>query len=162
MPRRTIWVDKLLNVTNISGGGGENEDLLSNIPQADRDGMTLLRTIVRLQFTPAVVSAVSGLQTCDYGIGLAREEAFSAGALPDIETQEDHPTRGWLVRSRTLVQDETTISVRDFGENKHDIRAMRKIEADTTLFLQFNNNNVEGTAFTTRMTGLIRLLLAHP
>ena len=161
MARRTFWVDRLYNDTAINDAA-ENLDLLTNVPQHGRDGMTLLRTITQLEWTPATPHAVSGLVRVDYGIGLCQEEAFSAGALPDVDAQEDHPPAGWVIRGSTMVMDETTLAVRNYRGAHHDIRAMRKLDADTTLYLQYHNGLIEGTAFTIRLNGLVRLLLALP
>ena len=102
MPRRTLWIDTLVNspLTVVSILLLSLNTNLS-VTDARLAGMTLLRTIIVLNLAYAVHDSGEGSQGIDLGIGIAQQDAFSAGAaaMPNPGTLGDQPTRGWVYRT---------------------------------------------------------------
>jgi len=159
MARQPAWEDTLINEAATSGFGDE-VDLVGDLSQQDRRGITVVRLVIDLSILPTITSGVIGSQIFDLGIGVASEDAFVAGALPDVNVATDRPPRGWLWKTRVVVTDDTTTTmnpVRVMG----DIRAKRRVDAGI-LFLRTLNTNLSGTAFAVNMAGLIRTVYLLP
>ena len=160
--RKTVWIDEAFN-WDIADGSQANQQL-GPVGTIEGPGWTLVRTIMDLQLAPSSPMQVTGQQVAAYGIGLASQEAFTAGVLPDPNTESDFPVRGWVFRSRRLVRDVAagTGVIQMLQEPIHiDIRSARKID-DSVLFAVFENNPVSATAFNVRFIGLMRTLFMLP
>ena len=156
--RATVWQDTLVGV-DMATGTQALISLAGDLLPTDTAGMTLVRTIMCYTMIASAPHAVSGWQSIDLGIGAASQEAFAAGIVPDPNTRDDQPQRGWVYRCRHEVLDElsgSALSIAPVIVNK-DIRSMRKIE-NGELYLVINNSPVEGTTFNVRTRGIIRCL----
>ena len=158
MARRTYWLDTLVSAT---AGNGSNQalTLLGPFTAQETQGWTLTRVVLELALS-AQGAGPDGLQIFDVGVGLAEQDAFAAGALPDPNVATDEPARGWVWRTRCLVpRDADTIRqpIRCMG----DFRAQRKVDG-AEVFVIFTNILVEGTAFTVRLVGIVRCLYLLP
>ena len=158
MARRTAWRDTLMETT-IPTGTAINQTLLGDWTTTDTRGLTVARVIVDLYLTPQLGPIATGGQVLDLGLGLASQDSFAAGDLPDPSAEADEPIRGWLWRTRCLVVDSsvTLLVARCTG----DFRGMRKID-NGELYLKFDSTPAFGTAFTVEIAGIIRCLFMLP
>ena len=159
--RGTAWEDHFVTI-EIANGGSINEDLLTNTTDSERRGYTLVRQILRLDLVADVPGGVSGKQQVSLGIGLASDDAFAAGALPEPEAGVDFPVTGWLWRSQYIVIDELLINglVAPIRIDE-DLHAARKLDR-STLYIRAHSTVEQGTAFQVALTGLIRSLYKLP
>ena len=96
------------------------------------------------------------------GIGMSSDDAFTANALADVNTDSDFPMGGWLWRDMVMVMDETLGSgVTPYIEVRVDLRAQRKLDR-ASVFLARSNTAQEGTNFSVEMTAFIRMLYKLP
>ena len=155
MPRRTAWVDTIVD-ENAATAGQATKSLLGILGQVDTRGTTLIRTIVSLGLWSNTTAGAWGVQRCDIGIGITSQEAFSAGAFPDPKAATDEPPRGWVYRTSKLVT-QNGVGTQIVFEVMADIRGARKIE-NGELFLIMDNTAESGTTFTVNLQGLVRIL----
>ena len=159
MPRRTKWEDTRVDMLP-ANGGQTHISLMGTVTPNESEGETLVRTIGELGLFSTTVAGAYGVQRVDIGIGLASQEAFAAGVLPDPNTADEEPRGGWLYRYQCLVAQNGT------GTNiiyhcRFDIGAMRKIDGDE-LYIIVNNGNLLAATFTVQVTGLVRCLIKLP
>ncbi len=159
MARTPYWADTLMSFS-VASGATNNQDLLSNLSPDERRGITLVRTIMTMAYTPSPTSGVVGTQIIDLGIGIASVDAFAAGALPDVQVESDRPPRGWIMRDRTAVLDDAT-DVANITFVRGDFRTKRRID-DGDLFLQHFSTARTGTPFTVAISGIVRVLYLLP
>jgi len=157
MARATDWIDTILNLAPAAGGGAASLSLDGVLTAADLRGATVIRTIVRLNVSSTSVAGAWGVQRVDMAIGIASREAFTATVFPDPGTGTERPPRGWIWR------DDITVGQNGIGTPivtrvVADLRASRKIE-NGRIFIIADNNDMDGTAFAVRLTGLVRLLI---
>ena len=155
MPRPTDWIDTRVNLTIASPSQGR-QSLMTGVAPVNMRGMTLIRTIISLGMYSASIAGAWGVQNCDIGIGVASQEAFAAGVVPDPSADADKPPRGWVYRTSKVV-----------GQNgagapivtvlEADIRGARKIE-NGELYIVVDNALLLGTSFSVSIDGLIRTL----
>ena len=125
------------------------------------EGFTLVRTIFDVYLAGEGIVGAVGRQVVSYGIGLVSEEAFTAGVVPDPNTNTERPTGDWVVKGRCMV------TIGPAGDQQapmhcmYDLRSSRKL-AGGRLTLVMNNDTVNGTAFTIRVVGQVRSLLLRP
>ena len=159
--RQTAWNDELFNVT-LGAGLGDEFLIFQDSADSEKRGCTMGRTIIGFDILPADPGVGSGSQRVSLGIALASDDAFAAGALADPETQSDYPVGGWLWRWSGVVRDETLgVGPMVYPRLDLDLRAMRKLDR-TSVYMALKNDNLEGTAFTIRLAGLIRILYKLP
>ncbi len=155
-PRPTRWVDTIVGLV-LSDAGGTLVSLLPGVGPVDTRGVTLIRTIIRLDLLSTTVAGAWGAQSATLAIGIAGQEAFAANVVPDPSVASEEPARGWIWRENILVT-QNGISTGVSKRLTADIRGARKIQ-DGEVYLTFNNNNHSGTVFAVAVVGLIRLLL---
>ena len=158
MPRATTWMDTVMDRDVLNGGTGF-ESLLNTGFDLTR-GVTAIRTLVTLGLSSETVAGAWGRQRVYIGIGIASQEAFGAGVLPDPASESDQPARGWIMRTSVVVAQNGVGSVVVFPINM-DIRGARKIE-NGELFITIDNLFVGGTSFSVNVSGLVRVLLKLP
>ena len=161
MARMTDWQDTIVSELVPSNSTAFNS-LLGTLTPADTRGVTLIRTLVRLDFASNTVAGAWGHNQLDFGIGITSQEAFGVGvtALPDPNISNDKPARGWVHRSTQGVAQNGVGSPVVFSLTA-DIRGARKIE-NGELFLIMANIAIQGTAFGINVRGLIRCLMKMP
>ena len=161
MARRTTWVDTLLDV-DISGGAASLSTLLGGLTQIQTRGMTIVRTLVHIEFRKTAGTGVAGVMAVDVGIGVASADAFAAGvaSVPDVTDPAAEPPRGWIYRSRVSMVDDSTQYPADRVMDA-DIRGKRRLDAGT-LYLVVEGNTVFGSGFVINVGGIIRTLLLLP
>ncbi len=100
--RRSMWIDELItdeiplsSQSILTLWGGKIQDTVRQ--------STVTRVIGRLGFYSGTVQGAYGVDLIDFGIGIVGQEAFTAGAVPDPDTDADRPSRGWIYRDRVLV-----------------------------------------------------------
>ena len=155
--RATRWVDTLLNLS-VGNGVQFNVSLTPDLSPGEMSGITLTRTILCYTIAPSTPTSASGQQVVDIGLGMAQDEALAAGVLPDIQSNIDHPMRGWWYRCRHLISDETTVGPIQYRETYHDLKAMRKFGQGEDAFLQVFSTSRQGTAYNVAVVGIIRSL----
>ena len=159
--RSTTWFDTRFNFDVATG----SQATLRITPTGDDlEGFTIARIRATMIWYPSTPLAVSGVQEVSFGIGMASEEAFTAGSLPDPVTDIDYPERGWIVKDTALVVDEllsTGAGIPPPLRLVYDLRAQRKIDKGMAYWIA-NNAAIQGSTFNVRMFGLIRLLCLRP
>ncbi len=157
MARTPFWEDTAISV-NVVDNGDTVLSLVGGLSEDERRGMTIVRTIVDLQLSPDPTSGVTGSMFVDLAIGMANQQAFTAGSgsLPDPAINSERPPRGWIWKTRTAVIDDATqLGALTFVSG--DFRSKRKVDAGIP-YLHIAPDARTGTAFTVNVTGLIRLL----
>ncbi len=155
MPRPMRWIDTIIGV-NTPDGAADTESLMTSIGPVDTRGVTVIRTIVRLDLMSSTVAGAWGSQSVNLAIGIAGQEAFAAGIFPDPNANEE-PARGWMWRDQIMVT-QNGISTEITKRLTSDLRGSRKIQ-DGEVYLTLHNNNNLGTAFPVQTNGLVRLLV---
>jgi len=156
MPRPTDWIDTLVVLSAAAMGGQANQSLMTGVAPVNMRGMTLIRTIISLGMVSTTTAGAWAAQSINMGIGVASQEAFAAGVLPDPDSATDKPPRGWVWRAHKVVT-QNGVGSQVAWEVTADVRGARKIE-NGELYLIITNTNQEGTSFNVNMTGLIRTL----
>ena len=100
-----------------------------------------------------------GVQQLSLGFGVASQDAFLAGALPDPSVEGDEPARGWLYRNQCVAV--SALSGIYVQKCMGDFRGMRKVD-NGELYLKIDSTALLGTAFTTRIDGIVRCLFLLP
>ncbi len=158
--RRRTWADRVVDLQITSGGQTIPFDLLADLPEND------VKTVTRLIGRITVAhndpdAAVTSAQRVDMAIGVAAQEAFTAGVVPDPVAPAEYPTSGWL-----WIDSPVTIKVNASGTTEafyypvvqFDIGAQRKVDKGVLYFVA-DNTLVIGTAGTVRIMGRIRSLV---
>ena len=161
MPRQTEWKDNMISQV-VAAGATALESLVANFTDPDKRGMTLVRTLIRLEAMSTTVAGAWGVQIASMGIGVASQEAFNLGvtAVSDPQTEANKPTRGWVWRTQMLVS-QNGVSTPITSLYTADIRAARKLE-NGELFLIINNSDAVGTSASIQVLGVIRTLFKLP
>ena len=156
---KTFWSDTLVS-QDIAVSSQQH---LSLIDQFSKDQLrmgqvTLLRTIIGIDCAAVVHDSGEGSSTLSIGIGVASQEAFLAGTLPDPNAATDFPTKGWIFRARGRVFGFPTGApqVQSWRIDR-DIRARRILDNGEPYIILTNDVN-EGSTVVLRVTGLIRCL----
>jgi len=159
--RKTQWVDTLLDFT-IANAGQDIRSLLSTLIGNDTQGMTLVRTIMELNLGPINWTGAFGTQALDVAIGMADQESFLAGTLPDPSVASESPVLGWVFRTRMGLLNPGSVSA-GFERRwiQMDLRAQRRID-DGELYMIMDNFPGLGTAFSVQVTGIVRTLYKLP
>ncbi len=159
MARVTDWIDTLFQLQPTSGGQAFIS-LVTGAAPINMRGVTLIRTIISIGIASQSIAGAYGVQAADLAIGVASQESFAAGSLPDPQTATDKPPYGWVWRTRKIVAQNGAgspiVVVIDA-----DIRGARKIQ-NGEVYLIVNNTAIVGTAFTMEVTGIVRLLTLLP
>ena len=156
---RTFWVDTVID-EGVAIAAQGLISLMTGIgaAQSRADQMTLLRTIIRLDIASTTHDSGEGSSAASIGIGIASQEAFAGGAVPDPNTATDFPQRGWVFRGRWRVfsfqAGVADVHVRAVDK---DIKARRKLE-NGEPYIVFDNVSVEGASQPVSFTGLVRQL----
>ncbi len=158
--RRRTWADRTIDILITSGGQTIPIDLLADLPTSDVK--TVTRIIGRLTIVSADPdTAVSSTQRVDIGIGVASQEAFTAGIVPDPNVQADYPTQGWL-----WIDSPTIVKVNASGTTEAslipvitwDVGAQRKVDKGV-LYMVANSTAILAGTESVRMVGRIRCLV---
>jgi len=157
--RATDWIDTLFGET-VATGAQQLVSLMTGVAPVNVRRQTLIRTLITLDVTSETVAGVWGTQTLDLGIGITSQEAFAAGVVADPITANDQPSRGWIYRTRRVIAQNGS-GGKVVYTVQADIRASRKLD-DGECYIVFNNGTTLGTAFTIRVTGLVRQLWLLP
>ncbi len=157
MARMTDWQDTIVSELVASGGVAVNS-LTGVLTLGEQRGMTLVRTLVRLDFSSNTVAGAWGVNQLDFGIGVSSQQAFAVGvtALPNPSQAAGKPPRGWVYRSTQGVAQNGVGSPVLYSLTA-DIRGARKVE-DGELFLMMANTAIQGTAMGINIRGMIRAL----
>ena len=155
----TVWADTR-TTASVASGAQLLVSLMVSLPnlEARFNQLTLLRTIVRMDLAATVRDTGEGDQVVDFGIGIASQDAFAAGAVSDPNVGADYPIRGWIWRSMYRVYgvaiDDQNVDVIRIDM---DLRGKRKLE-NGEAFLVVNNAVNQGVAQAVQPTALIRQL----
>jgi len=160
MPRPTDWVDTIIQL-GATAGGQVFTGLLTGLAPVDLRGLTVIRTIITMGVTSRTVAGAWGVHRCDMAVGIASQEAFAAGVLPDPSVNTDKPPRGWMWRTSLVVTQNGAGAPVMTASVAVDIRGARKVE-NGQLYLVVDNTALQGTSFTFDVTGLIRVLTKLP
>ena len=158
MARRPYWSDTLIDDA-VGSGAQDHNTLIGSFTAQETQGWTLTRMILELGLYKQAPSS-DGWQIIDIGIGLAEQDAFAAGVIPDPNVSNDEPARGWLYRTRCVVPADATEVLMPVM-CRGDFRAQRKIDG-AELYIVLNNTPGGGTAFTVEYTGIVRALYLLP
>jgi len=160
--RGTSWYDTNIQVQIAAGGATSNPIALlpADVLVRDVPGLTVTRTLVNLSIHPVVPVSVFGGQQVRIGMGIVTQDAFLAGALPELGAVSEEPVRGWMFKNESFsFQSENSFQ---FDSLDLDIKAQRILDLDTEVFLVIQNVDLTGTAFSVEVTGLIRMLVKLP
>ena len=158
--RGTAWDDTFVNLSNTTSQV-QHQLLMANVSDPEARGCTLVRMVMGLQLTVESPLVASGRQLCYISVALASDDAFSGGALPDVNVSDDFPVSGWLYRDVFAVISETSPTAQMSIRFERDIRAQRKLDRAST-YLTFLNAQEEGTGFAVRLQGIVRCLYKLP
>ncbi len=157
MPRR--WIDTIID-SDVANSAQVLRTLMTGVTAVETRlaSMTLLRTIVGVNIGYSVHDSGEGSQRVALGIGITSQESFAAGTVSDPSNDQEFPVRGWVWRYNCRVfgfaADQPAVFTQRIDV---DLRGQRKLE-NGECFLAADNNAVEGTAATIRVTGLVRQL----
>ena len=152
------WVDTLIS-TDTPATTQDIFSLMSTLDPDERRGATVTRIIACLALTGNTTGVADGVMSVDFGIGVASQEAFTAGSLSDPTDPAAQPIRGWLYRCRQMITQTTEAGHPDTELHwVFDVRSQRKLDTGE-LFLIWEPNLVSGSAFTVRVVGSVRTLL---
>ena len=159
----TLWTDTGFNNIVVVGTQLVSSMMGSLDMTETRLGqLTLLRTILGLDIGASVHDQGEGSQRLAIGLGIASQEAFAAGVLPDPNQDSDFPPRGWIWRAAYRVYgfaaDQPAI---DRQRVDMDLRSRRKLENGIS-YLVADNIDVEGSGGSVRIVGRIRQLWLVP
>ena len=133
---------------------------MGNLQPVDSRGMTIVRTIITLDLIPP--AAVSdGWQRLSLGIGVFSQEAFAGSVFPDPDVAGDRPPRGWLYRTMRAVPGAAAMTNAAPVHIEVDVKGKRKVD-DGELAIVFDNDPIDGTAFSIRVIGLVRAVFLMP
>ncbi len=159
--RKTDWFDTIFSQDMANG----SQNIQRLTPTGFSPGHTLTRMLISFSFVPNPLGVATGIQRLDFGIGIASEDAFVAGAVPDANAPLEFPPRGWVLRDEVIVnsrldgangQDSTPVI-----RLTYDIRAQRMLD-NGVLYVATNNVAGGGTAFTVAHFGFVRILMLLP
>ena len=153
--RRTAWDDQIVTLP-VTTGAATSVLLVEDAADPELRGCTMIRTIIGVDLFPDVQGAVTGVQRLTMGIGVASDDAFAAGSLPEPDDQTDYPQGGWVYRASFNVADRVGESL-PLVRVDQDLRAARKIDR-SSVYLRIQNTAVQGSTFTIQLSGLIRVL----
>jgi len=157
--RNRAWADTLFDVNIVSGAAAQNSDLLANAPAVDT--ITAVRILIRLEAWPPLLSLVDGAMSFDVAIGVSSLEAFGVNALPDPNTDNEYPPRGWLYIDRGFVRNANSstgpVDQASPAVMKADVRSMRRVDKGK-LFLAMSASLLDGSGFDLRVAGRVRVL----
>ena len=154
--RPTDWMDSIISL-GVANNNQNNEGLSTALVPADSARATVIRTIVSLDIHSQTVAGAWGTQIVHLGIGIASQESFTAGVLPDADVSTDRPIRGWMWRT-SLVVSQNGVGSQVVFPVRADIRGARKIETGE-VYLKIHNTSSYGTSFLIECDGLIRMLI---
>ncbi len=160
MARRTTWVTTNLAGNTVPSGGQFLISLATNRSVTDSRSVTIVRTLVHLQFASLTGAGAYAIQSVHWGIGIASQEAFAAGVVPDPNTPGDQPTRGWLARGAILTAQNGVGGQVVYGDQV-DIRSARKLD-EGEPYLVINSNAETATTYLTLIGGHVRQLWMLP
>jgi len=165
MPRRRIWKDRVVNLTLVTASDGIPIRLTgATTPDPeDSKGMTMVRCLGRLNILPLSPGTANGRTRLFVGLGIVSEEAFvAAGAsLPTLDSQQEQPSSGWLLRTEVVVVDSIIASDLAAIPLEFDIRSQRKLMYGVP-YLATQNVALGATPFTVSVTGVVRTLFLMP
>ena len=161
MPGKTVWVDTMLDL-QVGNGSSNAVSLITDLSFVEirMSQLTVMRTIIGIDVAHLIHDSGEGSQDVSIGIGVASQDAFSAGgaSLPDPAVQGDFPTRGWVWRARFRVYGFAADQAAVFNRRIDlDIRARRKLDNGES-FIKVTNTVDQGTSGTINAIGLIRQL----
>ena len=158
-PRRAMtWADTLLDET-MSVGGSAQISLSSTLDPDERRGATITRLIGCLTFYADDAIEFSGDIALDMGIGVASQEAFTAGATSDVSDSAAVPVRGWLYRCRQIITTGVSTAVpHPLVRWNFDVRSQRRLDTGEP-FVLLDPLVLAGTGSVTTVAGSIRMLL---
>ena len=159
--RTTAWDDQTITSLTASSGASQEVLLIENVADSEKRGCTLVRTLVRLTAMPSSITSVNGIQLVHFGIGLTSDDAFAAGALPDVEIDDDYPVAGWVWRDSVYVRDSTVASAGQIVRLEAELQSQRRLDR-SSVFLTFSNVPVQGTPFAVSVGGIVRMLYKLP
>ena len=161
--RQSIWRDAIIN-QSVATGGQVSSDLTGALTQFQKQGLTLVRTIVHLTARVQTLGGVVGSQQLGMGIAIIDEDANAAGALPEVLSQGDHPVKGWIWRDIQQLNDHTTagsVESKQIVDVHVELKSRRRLD-DTDHLIIFENQDLLGGTFTIDIDGLVRsLYLLH-
>ncbi len=167
MPRRrTTWVDTHVAL-QLAAAGKFNIDLMGPYiaDTTQRRGLTVTRTLIHMAFLTTSEGGTDGINQMACGIGVVSQESFTAGTLPDPETEDDKPVLGWLWKdiytTRETIQGTDLVAPGYFTEVKVDIGARRMIDTGV-LWMAATNTTIAGTGHAVQVSGIVRTLFLLP
>jgi len=158
MARQTFWIDNVVENT-LATGTTIALSLFTGTPPINVRGSTIIRIIFDLNLYSSTVAGAHGVQIQDVAFGMASQEAFNAGVLPDPDSDE-RPVGGWMYRTR-CVAFQNGVGTNPITKCAGDLRSGRKI-SDGEAFMVLANRASMGTTFAIITSGIIRLLLLLP
>jgi hypothetical protein len=160
MARMMDWIDTRigLNVANAAVPGFLAID--GGSTQVVQRGTTIIRTIIALYLSSDDVAGAWGVQDVDLAIGISDREAFTAGVLPDPNSNTDKPARGWMWRTALMVS-QNGVGGQVVFEVHADVRGARKLDLGRAYIIMTSLTSA-GTVFDINLRGLIRTLIKLP
>jgi len=162
MPK-TMWQDSHVNV-DVTSGSQTVLSLFGTVSAVETrlQGLTLLRTIIRIDLAPTVMDQGEGSTVIDFAIGIGGQEQVAASSVPDANDPAEQPPRGWIFKTRYRVwgtaADRAVVVWREIDK---DLRSRRKLD-NGEPYMVVDNSPQEGATQTIRVVGLIRQLwLVH-
>ena len=160
MPRRTTWVTTLFLGSTVATGAQFLVSLATSRSTTDSRGVTVVRTLLDLQFMSLSVAGAYAAQELFWGVGVASQEAFAAGVVPDPNSSADQPARGWMARGSLLVT-QNGVGKEPVSRSQLDIRSARKLDEGEPYFV-VNSVSQTATTFLTLLGGSVRQLWMMP
>jgi len=156
---KTFWSDTMVS-KDIAVSSQQHFGLIEQFTkdQLRMGQVTLLRTIIGMDCAAVIHDSGEGSSTLSIGIGVASQEAFLAGTLPDPNTANDFPPKGWIFRARGRVFAFPAGAPQVYSWRiDRDIRARRVLDNGEPYMILTNDVN-ESSSVVLRVTGLVRCL----
>ena len=157
MPSRpTRWVDTLMT-RDVGDGTEQRQDLQGDLGDLEKRTATIIRVILDINSWSTTLAGAYGVQRVVFGLGVAPEDAWAVGVVPDPSAPTEKPVRGWLWWGLVYAaQNGTGAPV--LSRIQADLRAARKVE-NGHIYLVMKSTNRQGTPFTTSVEGTVRILM---
>ena len=154
-PRRASeWFDTQINLT-LSSASQTFQDLLLNVSDNLRKGMTIVRVIMDLY---GVLSVAGSGGLIHLGLTIVNDDAISALAFPDVDNADEQP--GWMWRAAAVIATSDPNDSSQMVRFIRDLRSMRRLPGeDVSLMLIADSGTLTAPV---NIDGLIRTLVLKP
>jgi len=153
MARTLKWFTRIVQDGTVPASGQTCVDVLRNVEEANRKGLTITRII--MDFV-TLADAVAERTECFWGIVLVNSDAAAADVFPDPATEADNVA--WLGRGMHVNGTSDLLDSSNYSRTRIDLRAQRVTRsAQEELHLIIDQSSGGGIVFNVHLRVLCRL-----